>query len=281
VRWSPELDGGATAPEPKTTLKSNLFTSNLIIFTCSLRIRNPKFKKAYQSTGSERQTAATKSSLLSRSVSSCSFFLFLFFFCKFGLWWCVCDFGCCWFRFGCGYWCCGMKVNFRDGFAMYFLCVMLLMIFFSLAVMNFCYWWIFCSWVLFFSVPFLLNSNSIYSSNEEVWIHPYEFSIFLNCQTLDCMKSGSSIFSSLQTLFFTERLCSSPELRRKIGFMYWKICFQDFLTDRIPKLLFFVWKLEWERTEAWLLFCCCPFFWFFNNNNNNNSVIIIKNNEKK
>jgi hypothetical protein len=162
VRWSPELDGGATAPEPKIILKSNLFTSNLIIFTCSLRIRNPKFKKAYQSTGSERQTAATKSSLLSRSVSSCSFFLFLFFFCNFGLWWCVCDFGCCWFRFGCGYWCCGMKVNFRDGFAMYFLCVMLLMIFFLLQ------WWIFVTDEFF--VPEFYFFRSLFFSIQTLFI---------------------------------------------------------------------------------------------------------------
>jgi hypothetical protein len=51
---------------PENTPKPKLFTSNFIVFTCSIQIRNPKFKKAHQSTGSERQTAATKNSLLSR-----------------------------------------------------------------------------------------------------------------------------------------------------------------------------------------------------------------------
>jgi hypothetical protein len=75
VRWSPELDGGATAPEPKTTLKSNLFTSNLIIFSCLFQIRNPKNKKAYQSTGSEKVKSRWK---LPFFLSASTFFSFPF-----------------------------------------------------------------------------------------------------------------------------------------------------------------------------------------------------------
>jgi hypothetical protein len=38
-------DGGATAPELKTSPKTQLFKSKLNPFLCLLRIRNPKIKK--------------------------------------------------------------------------------------------------------------------------------------------------------------------------------------------------------------------------------------------
>jgi hypothetical protein len=62
--------GGATVfsgeLHRKTLQNQNFLHQTLLLFTCSIQIRNPKFKKAHQSTGSERQTAATKNSLLSR-----------------------------------------------------------------------------------------------------------------------------------------------------------------------------------------------------------------------
>jgi hypothetical protein len=82
VRWSPESDGGATAPEPQTILKSNLFSSNLVIFSCLFRIRNPKFKKAYQidRIGGKRQRRnLTPFSPLFRYILAVSFFFFFSF----------------------------------------------------------------------------------------------------------------------------------------------------------------------------------------------------------
>jgi magnesium-transporting ATPase (P-type) len=74
-------DSGTTAPEPKTSPKTLLFKSNLVLFLCLLRIQNPKYEKTHKTSGSEEGRTATKLSLFFlflRFFSSSYFFLFLF-----------------------------------------------------------------------------------------------------------------------------------------------------------------------------------------------------------
>jgi hypothetical protein len=80
---------------------------------------------------------------------------------------------------------------------------------------NFCYWWVFlflqlmrtffgfCWWINFCSPsPFATQSPFIVANRQCEYV--CEFSTFLNCQTIQHMKSGSSIF-----LLFKH--CSSPK----------------------------------------------------------------------
>jgi hypothetical protein len=63
-----------------------------------------------------------------------------------------------------------------------------------------------------------------------------------------------------------------------------KFACKIFWLTKSCRILFLVWKLKWERGEAWLLFCFSYFSSFFNffilinNNNNNNNN---KNNKQK
>jgi hypothetical protein len=95
--------------------------------------------------------------------------------------------------------------------------------------------------------------------------------IYMNFQILSTVRLYSiwtlyPQFSSSQTLFLcTERLCHSPELRRKNGCMHWKNLLARSSDWQNPPPIVFVLKIEIGKRGgvAAVLFCYWFFFFWF------------------